>query len=305
MSVHQPHSYNRLLRLEQELFRLRQAVMGKAAALGASTPPPPSHNNRLLALEQDLLRSRRRAWGSPTPPISPAAPSVKPTHQPPQRWQVQARAFDFNEAIDLEYRGNPFMTVPDTNREGESNNYQTTVIPLMQSASTFDWHEVAFADIGPFQVEAFVGDLPLPLPSDIRPQPTVSAQPPLQSQNAPTPLPLPTPSTLSGGPAVQIGAPSPLTSAATILTTYEQPVLDSPPSAYPEPSSTPPPISPPTIPVSASATAEMMSVSQPASHSVFDHFAQSLTYATSFDLGTVALEQRLDEFDCLLDQGEH
>ncbi|BAZ11127.1 hypothetical protein NIES4071_29530 [Calothrix sp. NIES-4071] len=42
--------------------------------------------------------------------------------------------------------------------------------------------------------------------------------------------------------------------------------------------------------------------SQVKSHSIFDQVAENLAYANSFDLGTLTLEQRFDEFDRILDQ---
>jgi hypothetical protein len=290
-----PHSHNRLLRLEQELLRLRQAVMGKAAAFNVSTSPPLAHNNRLLKLEQDLNRCRRRDWGSPHPPTPPESTSVKSTQQPPLHWQVQARAFDFNEAIALEYSGNPFVNVSNTHPKGGSDNHQTSVIPSMQSASALDWFESALADLGPFQVEAFAGDLPLPLPSQIHAQPRLLVQPTPQPQKTLNLPPLPIPSALKT--MMQGSTPSPSTPPVTNPSTHEQSILNPLPVAPPK--NTPAASVPPPAPV------EMMSVSQPPSHSVFDHLTQNLTYATSFDLGTVALEQRLDEFDRLLDQGNH
>lgn len=298
-----PHSHNRLLRLEQELLRLRQAVMGKATALNTSTPPPLAHNNRLLALEQDLNRCRRRDWGKPPPLTPPESTSVKPTQQPPLHWQVQARAFDFNEALALECSGNNIVNVSNTNPKGGSNNHQTAVIPSMQNTSALDWFDSAIADLGPFQVEAFAGDLPLPLPSQIHSQASTPVQPAPQPQKTLNLPPLPIPSALKA--MMQGNTSSPSTTPVTNLSTHEQPILDPPPAAPPEPTPTPLPVSSPAVPVPPPAPVEMMSVSQPPSHSVFDHLTQNLTYATSFDLGTVALEQRLDEFDRLLDQGNH
>jgi hypothetical protein len=39
-------------------------------------------------------------------------------------------------------------------------------------------------------------------------------------------------------------------------------------------------------------------------HSVFDHMGKNMAYANSFDLGTISLQQRFDEFDRWLDQAE-
>lgn len=44
--------------------------------------------------------------------------------------------------------------------------------------------------------------------------------------------------------------------------------------------------------------------SQIKSHSIFDQISENLAYANSFDLGTLTLEQRFDEFDRILDRQE-
>jgi hypothetical protein len=60
-----------------------------------------------------------------------------------------------------------------------------------------------------------------------------------------------------------------------------------------------PDIIPPLIPQPAKQ------FSQVKSHSIFDQIAENLAYANSFDLGTLSLEQRFDEFDRILDQQKH
>lgn len=190
--------------------------------------------NRLLALEQSLV----------------AQPPDYPNHQngnghndshtlsisrpPSSRSRVIAQAFDFGEAIELQYNPSVFSTGYSVE---DSTDYSIDY-SIDYSTDSTDY-STGYSATNPI---------------DYSDTTSIESNPP--------------------PPAIPPTAPT---------------TPDLPPSLSPLPS---PPAPAPLPPPSSFSNA----------HSIFDQLGKNMAYATAFDLGTLSLQQRFDEFDRRLDE---
>jgi hypothetical protein len=295
-------NYNRLLAVEEELFKQRKAVKHRKnykSQKNIKTQTYLSDSNRLLALEEELISQRRNSKieyqikenkkyhrmakmlnyeNSANNKILALQQSLsketvnKQKHRKRDRTKsktqkTQAMTFDYNEAIELEYRGDSFAA---------SLDYTTT------EQSDLDY------DISTIEVESFEVKEDNQTPEAVIPEVLPAAPEETESEQAADAeaFEADIQAILSGAKTYEpkqqkTSDTSSLSQAKSTQTNNNQPQENTPTKQTPSP--------------------------QPQKenpHAIFDKIAQNMAYANSFDLGTISLEQRFDEFDDLLDAQE-
>ncbi|MDH6083611.1 hypothetical protein [Umezakia ovalisporum] len=270
-------------------------------------------DNSLFALEQGL-------FGDKT--------SEKQSHQPtekkkPKEPREEARAFDFDEAIEFQYDGDAFPTAtPEVRSFSKSNSF----------ASELEDESL------PFEVEGFEVDkdvIPVSKPvtakretpvqreivEDVTSQPKMqpvkatvvpSSEIPLKSahpvKQSTTVEPTPSKEELSDAQAFAADLQAILNGEKTYDSEQKQVV---PTSSIAPPAPAAPTPHPHDIFDKGQAAIPPQKPAEPVqmsrSHGVFDQMGKNLAHATNFDQGTVdlALEMRFDEFDRVLDREEN
>lgn len=299
-------NYNRLLALEQELFKQRKAVKHRKnnkSQKKIKTQISLSDSNRLLALEEELISQRRNSKreyqikenkkyqyhrmakmlnyeNSANNKILALQQSLsketvnKQKHRKRDRTKsktqkTQAMTFDYNEAIELQYKGDSFAA---------SLDYTTT--------EQFDLDD----DISTIEVESFEVKEDNQTPEAVIPEVLpAESQEEIESEQATDAeaFEADIQAILSGAKTYQLkqqktSDTSSLSQAKSTQTNNNQP-KETNTSEKQTPSPQPQTENP---------------------HAIFDKIAQNMAYANSFDLGTISLEQRFDEFDDLLDAQE-
>jgi Papain-like cysteine protease AvrRpt2 len=224
-------------------------------------------NNGLFDLERSLLQRK--------PPEEP----VKPTDH-----SVQAMAFDFDEAIELQYDGNTYTSA-------YSADY---TVPLSTDyTESFESASFALEDEPiAFEVESFAAEPEVPRYDDPpaarstvvteRAMPMRSAQP-VDAESFPLSV------------AASEDEVAAFAADLKAILSGEKYQNDTNPEL---PLRSEDAVSPPSVAQSQPST--QANVSQ--SHAIFDQIAQNMSYANAFDLGTLAMEQRFDAFDRALEQ---
>lgn len=291
---------NRLLALEEELFKHRKAVKHRKnnkSQKNIKTQIFLSDSNRLLALEEELISQRRNSKheyqikenkkyqrmakmlnyeNSANNKILALQQSLskqsvnKQKHKKRDRTKsktqkTQAMTFDYNEAIELEYKGDSFAAALD---------YTTT--------EQFDLDD----DISTIEVESFevkednqTSEAVIP---EVLPPESEEDTESEQAEDAEA-FEADIQAILSGAKAYE-----PKQQKTTDTSSLSQAKNNTQPQQTNTPTNKTPSPQPQT--------------ENP--HAIFDKIAQNMAYANSFDLGTISLEQRFDEFDDLLDAQE-
>ena len=304
MPKHRSHSHNRLLALEQEL--LEKKLWAKSdrdgqditylqqGNTGTASQKRPT-NNRLIQLEQDigqycckkpqkkvfqaqlkvqqnsLLALERELLGQKRKPKS-------------KRSRVKSQVFDTGEAIKLQYDSTVFPTsAPKTavSVSEAASNVVSLPINLLTDNETSDTFTLTNLSKSPSLIETDINsneaselDLPATSPQVYNPQ--VSEETSQETENF-------------------------LSQAAQIISESEtQPyplqeeelpaILAELKTDLPETPATP-------------STPQTQSTSDRHNpHAIFDRLGKNMAYATTFDVGTIELEQLFDEFDRSLDR---
>lgn len=291
---------NRLLALEEELFKHRKAVKHRKnnkSQKNIKTQIFLSDSNRLLALEEELISQRRNSKheyqikenkkyqrmakmlnyeNSANNKILALQQSLskqsvnKQKHKKRDRTKsktqkTQAMTFDYNEAIELQYKGDSFAAALD---------YTTT--------EQFDLDD----DISTIEVESFevkednqTSEAVIP---EVLPPESEEDTESEQAEDAEA-FEADIQAILSGAKAYE-----PKQQKTTDTSSLSQAKNNTQPQQTNTPTNKTPSPQPQT--------------ENP--HAIFDKIAQNMAYANSFDLGTISLEQRFDEFDDLLDAQE-
>jgi len=270
-------------------------------------------DNSLFALEQGLFSDKISEQQS-------HQPTEKKKKKPKQRRQ-EARAFDFGEAIQLQYDGDAYPTA--------------TPAAVSFSASNSFASELEDESL-PFEVEAFEVDKEVvPVSKQVTPKQETPVQPAIKQEVNPKPMEVkPVKATIvpaseqpkSDRPVKQITTVEPTSPKEKLSDAQEfaadlQAILNGEKtydSQQKQVVSSSPPAQPPAAPtphphdifdqgqaaIPPQKSAEPVQMSR--SHAVFDQMGQNMAHATDFDQGTLdlALEQRFDEFDRLLDEDE-
>ncbi|NMF86708.1 hypothetical protein [Nodosilinea sp. P-1105] len=257
--------------------------------------------NRLQELAQ-TLQSRQ---------AQPSSPKQKKRHQTKPKATVEAMAYDHSEPIELRY-----------NQETDSYAAKAPTYTAAQSVEPeLNFGSEAF-EVEPFEAKPVAAAQSIPLQPEVvadqsQPMPVKPAAPSVQSFSSETVVE-PEPSTdpdvatnddfledlqaiLKGektyeGTGQQVGDAAP---NATQLSTSE-PSAPGKPAKQGSPHDVfdrleqglPPDPEPTPAPTYSNA------------HSVFDRMGNNMAFANSFDLGTVSLQQKFDEFDQTLDDEE-
>ena len=258
-----------------------------------------STDNSLFSLAAELneqrglnqKRQRRQRHGQTGPRRRGNSAQARRRRARQERAPVQAQAFDWDEPIDLHYGG----------------SYAAAASLSPESISDQRALESLADDIRAVHVESF--EVVEADPAAITPEPVSTHDRAAEPDERQV--------TIETAPAAPVAPPSASHEEAFDWDGLEL-GLSSPKGAAPSDAAdnfeadlrailtgqTPPPAaasptSPATSPPPAPTPAE-----EPAAdpHAIFDKIGQSMAYATSFDLGTVALEQRFDEFDRDLDR---
>jgi len=342
MSNYQPPSNNRLLALEQELLekkRLAQECQGKRDITDGkrnqtSRIGKKSHtNNRLLELEAEILgrysskKTNQKASGTYSLRVEPDNSTRRTNHKNNQllaleqellgqqskpkkrrrkskRSRVQSQVFDTGEAIVLEYNSEVFPVVTtkteavsppqetldgqeETHRRGEGRRTRHRFGGGL-NRPPIENHQIADFDGGGGSLGFNAPDTELGTQSATRPvcpaSPRHSVEPQpnyLQTDNIPAILaelntnPGETPAT-SVSPQRSSGEDIPAKLNTNLGETSAK-------SVSPQPES------------------ERV---QNNPHAIFDRMGKNIAYATTFDLGTIELEQLFDEFDRTLELEE-
>lgn len=281
--------------------------------------------NSLFALEQRLFGDQNSQQESHQP--------AKKKHKQPRK---EARAFDWDESIELQYNS-------DTFDRGEAIQLQygddafPTIPEAMSSSAPRSFAPELEDESLPFEVEAFaVDEEVVPVSKQEIPKPEtplqpeivedVSSKPKIEPVKAtvvpPSEIPFksalpmeqhtnveqtPSKEELSDAQAFAADLQAILNGEKTYDTEQKQVVSTSPTTPSTPAAPTPHPHDifdngqaalPPQKPVET--------VQKSRSHAVFDQMGQNMAHATDFDQGTVdlALEMRFDEFDKMLDEEE-
>lgn len=290
---------NRLLALEEELFKQSKAVKHRKnnkSQKNIKTQTYLSDSNRLLALEEELISQRRNSKheyqikenkkyqrmakmlnyeNSANNKILALQQSLsketvnKQKHKKRDRTKsktqkTQAMTFDYNEAIELQYQGNSFAAALD---------YTTT--------EQFDLDDdISTIEVESFEVKEDNQTSEAVIPEVLPPE----SEEDTESEQA----------TEAEAFEADIQA---ILSGAKAYEPKQQKTSDN--SSLIQPKNN-------TAPQENTPTKQTPSP-QPQTenpHAIFDKIAQNMAYANSFDLGTISLEQRFDEFDDLLDAQE-
>lgn len=295
-------NYNRLLALEEELFKHRKSVKHRKnykSQKNIKTQTYLSDSNRLLALEEELISQRRNSKyeyqikenkkyqrmakmlnyeNSANNKILALQQSLskesvnKQKHRKRDRTKsktqkTQAMTFDYNEAIELQYQGNSFAAALD---------YTTT------EQSDLD-DDISTIEVESFEVKEDNQTSEAVIPEVLPPE----SEEDTESEQA------------ADAEAFEADIQAILSGAKT----YEPKQQQTNKSSLSQAKSTQ---------TNNNQTQENTSTNQTPSpqpqtenpHAIFDKIAQNMAYANSFDLGTISLEQRFDEFDDLLDAQE-
>ncbi len=248
-----------------------------------------------------------------------------------QRGSVEAMAFDHNEPIELRYNNQEAGSyVPSSSTYAAAHS----VAPDADFGS--EAFEVEAFDAEPVATAYSMSLIPEVVPERSQPLPTKSATPPVQSSGTDT-----NPAPAFSAPKEVATADDFLEDLQAILKkekTYDgssKQVVDvssqatqlSTPAPIPrEPSTPTSALSTPPAPQELTKQAsphdvfdrlaqgippEPSPTNSPApqatyssAHSVFDRMGKNMAFANSFDLGTISLQQRFDEFDRVLDKEE-
>lgn len=245
-----------------------------------------------------------------------------------QRGSVEAMAFDHNEAIELRYDQATNRYAPNTPTYAAAHS----ITPDSNFGS--ETFEVEAFEAEPVAPAYSMSLIPEVVTERSQPLPTKSAVPPAQSVSRDRAIAEPKPTTpqavataedfledlqailkgektyddkgqqvVDASPqATQFSTPDPIpptsstsTSAPSTLPAPEEPIKQpSPHDVFDRIAQGLPPEPPPTAPEPTYSSA----------HSVFDRMGKNMTFANSFDLGTISLNQRFDEFDRVLDAEE-
>ncbi|BAZ11128.1 hypothetical protein NIES4071_29540 [Calothrix sp. NIES-4071] len=244
----------------------------------------PRIRNQLFEIERALKQKRQKnqSKSDNTPNTTDKTPDVS---------KVQAMAFDFDEAISLHYNGYTYGASFDYNEEQpDSANADSKHVAFEQGASEQGAEPVSF------EVESFGADNYnyYPPSNDSIPAIPVTESTPIIPLKSAHPMDVASVSTASAFDEDE---------DAQAFTADLQAILKGEKTYEPETKQLQPAEqhnTPLTSPTQAPPDANQMS--KATSHNIFDQVAENMNFANSFELGTLALEQRFDEFDRLLDR---
>ena len=341
MPNHRSRSNNRLLALEQELLAKRrlaqegqnrqnfhQQNQEQTQISSQVSSRSRQTNNRLLQLEQELLQAQSQAELSKS-----ESPKLKSPKAKSKSSLVKSQVFDTGEPIILEYNS------PDNSPDFPVIAPKASVIPISQALEGVELPKIELSDELTERLEPESPIVPeitenIERPTEIEAEaeietvlsqtteledgelPRIAVSDKLSDKltellEAESPI---VPEIIENiersiEPEAEIGIETvPSQGAELIAETEKQPnpIAADLPSVFAAIPTEPPESL--TTPIAASAEPKSDRQpprdSKPNPHSIFDCLGKNMAYATTFDVGTVELEQLFDEFDRTLEQAE-
>ena len=283
---------------------------------------PLSQSNSLFALEQSVLGVNA--------PYQPSLQFSIEEEEELERQPVESQAFDWDEAIALEYEESAYPTAQSfdwlpshesygLNLDDEPPTYEVEAFEVEElqpkateeeysSSKEYDFNiNNDNNNISNYVAEASYDTQAYSFDADDEPEPIYQQKSPSPPIKAPEPVEALSDDDFDEFERASIenrasDAEAFTADLASILRgekVYEPPketpvqTQSAPFSSTPQPSAPKPQPQSPPPPVTPK---------QPRPHDVFDQMGRNVSHATAFDLGTFSLEQRFDEFDRMLDE---